>query len=198
MKYSSHEGLGLLLMSCILCGCSAGKTYREIDPAAAAEDERQSNGYYSLKSVSPGTTKLVIRSSGMPGTVSVFTTTSDIPCKDFKPLGNVIDTGHGVLYPWIAKFSEKLTLSKTFVETEIEPNKTIQIRGYGAWASDGRPGSTSGHCGPITSVFTPLANRAYLLQFLWLGTRCQQVISDATDPDAPVSVVAKNTDCPWP
>lgn len=199
MHYLNYKNVGQIVLLGVLCGCSAGKTYREIDPEAAAKDERATNGYYSLKAANNGKARIVLRSEKRPYGVNFSSSSSTTSCQDFKTIGNVMDAGHGVVYPWIAKLSSKMTRSKTFIEADIEPNESIQIRGYGSWVNDDTFFITRGNCGPITSTFTPAADHAYLVQFIWDGNACSQVISDATNPDSPIPLPVETVfSCPKP
>ena len=170
----------------ILCGCSLGKSYREIDPEGAEADMRKNNGYYALKSVTPGKAKIVFRSEGMPYDVNFSTSTSSVPCQDFKIIGDVKDSGHGIIYPWIANLTGSASRNRPFIANEAPPGQSIQIRGYGAWIGDVNNGFTRGKCGPLVSRFTPVADHAYLVQFRFVDGGCKQVISDASNPDSPI------------
>lgn len=188
---SARLNIGILVLALhLITGCSnLGKSYSEIDPEDALADMRKHNGYFNLKTVTPGTAKLVLRSEGFPANVSFSISDTEEIC-DFKILGSVRDSGHGVIYPWIADLVDSFSHRKEplgFISTDLVPGKRVLIRGSGSWAGSGRP-STSGECGPLLSKFTPASDRAYLVRFTWEGNYCVQRVFDATDPDAPVLI----------
>lgn len=178
-------GMVLLALG-VISGCSnLGKPYSQIDPAGALEDTRKHNGYYSLKSVKPGTAKLVMRSDGDPKDVLFSISSDEAVCGGFKELGTTRDSGRGVIYPWIADLSEIGRRGPVgFVASDLTPGQTIVVRGHGSGVTTAR----FDRCGPRYSQFTPQENHAYLAQFTWTRKGCQQSIADVTDPDAPVPV----------
>ena len=174
-----------------LSGCSdLGKSYRQIDPAGALADIRKHNGYDSAKSVTPGTAKLIVRGNG-PRDVAFSTSSTENACDSFKPLATVHDAGRGVVYPWIADLSP----GKGFAAIDLTPGQSVVVRADSSWTgyiATGNMSSTSpGHCGPHYAKFTPLANRAYIVEANWAGNDCSQQILDATNPDAPLPVTAE-------
>lgn len=192
--------LSLLLALSSLNGCAdLGKSYSEIDPEGAKADIRKHNGYFELKAVKPGMTKLVLRSMGSGRAVNFSLSTTTLACQDFEKLGEVQFSGRGVLYPWIADMVDRRKHTADFLVREFEPKQSIYVRSNGSWfESQSIPGSgmsttSSGRCGALISKFTPQANHAYVVEFNWLPDGCMQLIEDATDPDHPVPIQAETT-----
>jgi hypothetical protein len=173
-----------------LSGCSnLGKSYSEIDPAGALADIRKHNGYDSVKKIVPGTAKLVVRSGGGSYDVHFSINKQDDTCHGFNKFATTRDNGRGVLLPWIADMNPG---PDGFAATEITPGQTVIVSGESSWLSATKTGnvttSSSGHCGPKYSKFTPAVNHAYIVEFNWVGDSCEQSLVDATDPDAPIPV----------
>jgi hypothetical protein len=190
-KYSAipfTKSLCAICMLLILQACAVGKSYKEINPERALEDVRKNNGYYSLKSVPSGQSKLVLRSEGAPQPVEFSICNGELPCEPFVNVGSVANSGHGVVFPWIAKLSNKanrVVNYKPFLEQLITPGKFIYVRGFSHWLDRRNPSLFKGVCGPRTSGFIPQQGRAYLIEFVWEGDTCRQVLYDATNPDSP-------------
>lgn len=191
-RHGSSLTACLLLSAGLLSSCSLGKHYSEIDPEGAKEDVRQHTGYYALKSVTPGTTKLVLRSAGAGHGVQYSTSTAAKACEGMEKQGNVRDTGRGVVYPWVASMSLGMSRNKAFIEQELPPTESLQVQGLGSITSSNGFGTHfAGRCGPLTLRFQPKADRAYLVEFVFEGGACRMGVSDATNPDAPLPVPAE-------
>jgi hypothetical protein len=190
-KYSAipfTKSLCAICMLMILQACAVGKSYKEINPERALEDVRKNNGYYSLKSVPSGQSKLVLRSEGAPQPVEFSICNGELPCEPFVNAGRVANPGHGVVFPWIAKLSNKanrLGNLKSYLEQSITPGQHISVRGFSQWMDNGGLFVAMRTCGPRTSGFIPQPGRAYLIEFVWVGDTCRQVLYDATSPDSP-------------
>lgn len=172
-----------------LQACSVGKSYKEIDPEGAQRDVRQNNGYYALKSVLPGKSKVVFRSDGSPRPVAFALCARADSCEQSEELGTVGNSGHGVVYPWIAKMTNKanrIANQKPYLMQNMTPDQPVRVRGLGKWLDSQALITVSGSCGPLETVFTPLAGRAYVVEFKWIDDDCKQSIYDATNPDEPV------------
>ncbi|MET3183774.1 UNVERIFIED_ORG: hypothetical protein ABIC43_006966 [Variovorax guangxiensis] len=185
----------MLLASC---------TYSQINPEAALEDIRTNNGYYELKSIEPGTAKLVLRTPGAAATSAAAqfaVSTAEAPCEGFQHLGAAASSGHGVVYPWIARATRVGSGAEPFLLHQATPGQPIQIRGIGRWSTSGAGVAfRAGSCGPVALRFTPAENRAYAVEFIWeKDMTCRLAVMDATDPDAPQPVVANSIPgCPAP
>ncbi|MDO8769399.1 MAG: hypothetical protein Q7K57_11985 [Burkholderiaceae bacterium] len=215
--------IGLLVLPLfVLAGCSnVGRTYKEINPEAAAADVRAYNGYEELALVAPDKTKVVLRGTGdgAEGKMVDFSgSTMNEPCRDFSHIGSTQQTGHGVLLPGIAKMLGGLSKvgsmgkAQPFLVYSPIPSQPIQIRGTARWVEKSRSAApqygagaelvttTKLFCGPLVKKFTPLANHAYVVEFV-MGEKefCSLSVMDATNRDAPVPVLAENiTICPTP
>lgn len=181
-----------------------GCTYSQINPEAALEDIRANNGYYELRSIEPGTAKLVLRTPGAMATsaaVKFAVSTAEASCKDFQHLGAAASSGHGIVYPWIARATRVGSGAEPFLVHQATPGQPIQIRGIGNWSTGGTNiAYRAGSCGPVAVRFTPAENRAYAVEFFWTkGMSCRLAVMDATDPDAlqPVEV-REIPGCPAP
>jgi adhesin HecA-like repeat protein len=112
----------------------------------------------------------------------------ELPCEPFVNAGRVANPGHGVVFPWIAKLSNKanrLGNLKSYLEQSITPGQHISVRGFSQWMDNGGLFVAMRTCGPRTSGFIPQPGRAYLIEFIWEGDTCRQVLYDATSPDSP-------------
>lgn len=184
------------LLACTLAlGACA---YRNINPEAAAADERADGSSDALRSVTQGTAKLVFRASGAGHATSYAVSTSGEACQGFQSVGNVAYSGRGVVLPWIARMNERtrsaVFKTQPFVEHDAVPGRSIQVRAVGNWQETGGVFNRAGTCGPLVAKFTPVAGRAYLVEFVWRSDNsCSQVVTDSTDPSAPTPVQLEGT-----
>ena len=199
-KYLLRTAATLCLAMLAITGC----TYSQINPEAALEDIRANNGYYELRSIEPGTAKLVMRTFGAVATVSnaqFAVSTSEASCKDFQHLGAAAFTGNGIVYPWIASALRVGTRAEPYLVHEATPGQLIQVRGIGNWSTGGTNITyRAGSCGPETVRFTPAEGHAYTVEFVWgKNMSCRLAVMDATDPDAPQPVEVRDIPgCPAP
>lgn len=178
---TSYTMILLFLVAGVIQGCSdLGKTYSEINPQDAELQVKKHNGYYDLKSISSGKSKLVLRSEGMPYPVKFSYCSGS--CEKHEDLGAVEDLGRGILLPWIADLNRK-TSPKEYLVLEVPPGQHISVDGLGEGASNHHVFYASKTCGPLNSSFMPLENHNYLVRFLWENDSCRLDVSDATDPD---------------
>lgn len=119
---------GMLLT--LLNGC----TYSKLNPEAALEDIRANNGYYDLREIEPGTSKLVLRAAGTAYPAHFSVSTSAQNCQGFQSLGEVAYAGQGNVYPWIANIGQRGRRSNPYLVHDAKPGEPIQVRGYGSWA----------------------------------------------------------------
>ena len=172
---------------CLVAGCAGvGRSYDEIDPVAAQEDVRKHNGYYTLRSVTPGTAKLILRSEGH-GAARFSINTSGDDCGNQEDLGRVSDFGRGKLLPAVSAFFESVQIGRktvAFVARDVPPGKPVLMTASGSWIDK----DASGSCGPVRGKFKPAADRAYVAAFIWKDGFCYLSIQDATDPDSPKSI----------
>ncbi len=195
MKSSCRRGragvqLAIVALSFLLGGCA----YRDISPQAAAADEHALDD--SLRHVTPGAAKLVLRSSGAGHAVAYSVSTNNEACQGFEPVGNVAYSGPGVVFPWIARMTERtrrgLFKTQPYIEHQIEPGRSVQVQAIGNWQQGNTPATLpmrTGSCGPLVARFLPVTGHVYAVDFVWgSGLSCTQVITDSTDLDAPAPV----------
>ncbi|MEJ7805794.1 MAG: hypothetical protein WKG03_07735 [Telluria sp.] len=185
----AHVGAFAALL--FLGGCA----YQDINPEAAAADEKANGVHAALRGVDAGTAKLVFRASGAGHAARYSVSTASEACQGFEPVGNVAYSGRGVLLPWIANMTERtrgaVLNTQTHISRTAQPGQSIQVRGMGNWQEGSGLFSRSGNCGPLASRFTPVAGRAYLIDFVWRrDLSCSMVVTDSTDPDVPAIVPA--------
>ncbi len=204
MKKSKWSVRLAVMALCLTSMAVGGCTYSQINPEAALEDVRTNNGYYELKSVEPGSTKLVLRTPGVAAASAAAqyaVSTAEAPCEGFQHLGAAASAGHGVVYPWIARATRVGSGAEPFLVHEATPGQPIQVRGIGKWSTGGANiAFQHGSCGPEVVRFTPQADRAYAVEFIWgKGMSCRLAVMDATDPDAPQPVASRPVPgCPAP
>ena len=193
MTYPVSLLIALGITATVLGGCA----YSEINPEAAAEDVRRNTGYYELEGVEPGEARLVMRASGAGFPVSFSVSTDAQSCQGLKNVGKAANTGHGVVYPWIARMTQRSSGTEPYLVYDAQPEQPIQVQGYGMWSSviaKGVP-QESGDCGPLTVRFMPQGGHAYTVDYVW-GTQngryiCTLSVKDAIDRDNPVPVTTE-------
>lgn len=153
------------LLLALVTGCAGPVNYKEPPVATATVDSAQA--------------RIVMRSAGMPMSVSYAISTSPDACDNFTSAGRVFHSGREVLLPWIATMTEKsrkaLLNDKPQVEQMVAAGQTVQVKGYSAWSGSAQQMTTSGACGPLTSQFTPAGGKTYLVEFRFTGTsECAQ------------------------
>ncbi|WP_197387262.1 hypothetical protein [Ralstonia pseudosolanacearum] len=123
-------------------------------------------------------------------------------CQGFDRVGSVFDSGRGTLLPWIANLTEKankgINRTETSRERQVQAGTPIQVKGYSRWSNSSanalQTTTWSQSCGPLVTTFTPEASKTYLVEFEFSGTnRCQQQVSDITDPEQPTPVIEQTT-----
>ena len=177
-----------------LSGCGLmvrGPSFIQLDAKDREEDIRRHNGYYELKSVTPGTAKMVARTVGNLRSVDFEISQSGDVCKGFDKLGVAYYQGRGIAAPWVGDLLAKTTSKKEFLAKDLVPGQPVIVKGVGLAASvdAGYIVKHVGDCGPVYSKFTPVAGHAYLVQFHWSGdTVCKQTVVDATDPDKEIAM----------
>ena len=195
--------LGALSACRTLDRMATPKSYSESNPARALADVRGHNGYYTLQSVEPDKSKLVVRSSGAPRGVQ-FTMTTDVAnCEGMQYLGKTIDPGRGFRSPNDAyKIVKKEGDATEYVARDLTPGQSVIVRATSHWMQAIYMFNTtsyeSGSCGPLYTRFTPVAGHNYLVQLNWEGYDCTQGVVDASDPDNPVPIPSEPINmCPY-
>lgn len=138
---------------------------------------------------------LHLRSTGMPMSASFSISSASTACEGFEFAGSVRDGGEGVLLPWIAALSNKLSGVPTVREAAVPADAPVQVKGFSFWQDQYRSGS----CGPVAKRFTPTADGVYRVDFVWAGMRkCGLRIVDISKPDEPREVPGTPLICPRP
>ena len=158
----------------------------------------------SLRSVTPGAAKLLLRSSGAGHAVAYSVSVTGKACQGFEPVGNVAHSGRGVVYPWIARMNErtrsKLFQTQPYIEREVDPAHSVQVQATGNWQQANTPATlpvSMGRCGPLFASFLPTAGHVYSIDFAWRdGLGCALVVTDSTVPGAPVAEKFDAAQCP--
>lgn len=122
--------------------------------------------------------KLVIRTLGSPQRVGFRALYPDGRPDEY--LGAVVNSGRGVVMPWIAKMNE--TVNSVAFRRDAELQKLLVA---------GKPIIISGSaesiefrttCGPVFSEFTPDAGKTYLVEFQFVPRGCTQSLYDMSQP----------------
>lgn len=193
--FSSRYVTALSILSCmaLLQACSAGKNYSEINPEDAQRQVRESNGYKELKKPIPaGKSRLVLRSAGAGMPVKFSVCDPSAPCREWS----VADSGQGVLYPKIARMVARANRAVggtlPYAPPLVDAGKTVDISAFSDWATSNS--HSGGQCGPLNFRFVPEEKHAYTVEFRWEASICRLLVHDATDPDAPVSLMETKGD----
>ncbi|WP_313282752.1 hypothetical protein [Delftia tsuruhatensis] len=143
----------------------------------------------------PKDATLHLRSTGMPMSASFSISSASTACEGFEFAGSVRDGGEGVLLPWIAALSNKLSGVPTVREAVVPADAPVQVKGFSFWQDQ----YSSGSCGPVAKRFTPTADGVYRVDFVWAGMRkCGLRIVDISRPDEPREVPGAPLICPRP
>lgn len=143
----------------------------------------------------PKDATLHLRSTGMPMSASFSISSASTACEGFEFAGSVRDGGEGVLLPWIAALSNKLSGVPTVREAAVPADAPVQVKGFSFWQDQYRSVS----CGPVAKRFTPTADGVYRVDFVWAGMgKCGLRIVDISKPDEPREVPGTPLICPRP
>ncbi|MCP4017009.1 MULTISPECIES: hypothetical protein [Delftia] len=143
----------------------------------------------------PNDATLHLRSTGMPMSASFSISSATTACEGFEFAGSVRDGGEGVLLPWIAALSNKLSGVPTVQEAAVPADAPVQVKGFSFWQDQ----YSSGSCGPVAKRFTPTADGVYLVDFVWAGMRkCGLRVVDISRSDEPREVPGAPLICPRP
>lgn len=143
----------------------------------------------------PKDATLHLRSTGMPMSAGFSISSASTTCEGFEFAGSVRDGGEGVLLPWIAALSNKLSGVPTLQEAVVPADVPVQVKGFSSWQDQYSRGS----CGPVTKRFTPNADGVYRVDFVWTDMRkCGLRIVDINRPDEPREVPGASLICPRP
>ncbi|WP_434605105.1 hypothetical protein [Pseudomonas sp. R1-7] len=134
--------------------------------------------------------KVIMKASGATYPVEFSIRRAADPDQRLDVQGTVVDTGRGKVFGWIAKVNEtvhSVTL-KHFPQLEVQadPDQPFEVSGYASGESIG----TGYRCGPLRSTFTPERSKVYLVEFQFVGARCEQHVYDVTQPQGRIPVAS--------
>ncbi|WP_454867696.1 hypothetical protein [Pseudomonas farris] len=134
--------------------------------------------------------KVIMKASGNTFPVEFSIRRAADPDQRMDAQGTVADTGRGKVFGWIAKVNEtvhSVTL-KHFPQLEVQadPDQPFEVSGYASGESIG----TGYRCGPLRSTFTPERSKVYLVEFQFVGDRCEQHVYDVTQPQERIPVAS--------
>ena len=132
--------------------------------------------------------KVIMKASGNTSPVEFAIRRAADPDQRMEVLGTVVDSGQGKVFGWIAKLNEVANSAtvKRFPQLEVQADadKPFEVSGY----SNGRGAGGSYSCGPLKSIFTPERSKVYLVEFQFVGERCEQHVYDVTQPQQRIPV----------
>ncbi len=161
-----------LLLSVFVTGCAS--PYKRPDYVFNPKDDKE-------------TATLFLRTSGIIAPAYFYISESTKFCKGFSSAGYVFNMQREK-HPVASKVADAANALKKALflggldevkerERVVPAGKPIQIQVFGN-ASTSDAVIT---CGPITSQFTPVANKKYRADFSWAGGKCYMTIRDITD-----------------
>jgi hypothetical protein len=134
--------------------------------------------------------KVVMKASGNTFPVEFSIRRAADPDQRMNVQGTVADTGRGKVFGWIAKVNETVHSAtlKHFpqLEAQADPDQPFEVSGYASGESIG----TGYRCGPLKSIFTPERGKVYLVEFQFVGDRCEQHVYDVTQPQGRIPVAS--------
>ncbi|MGX9565517.1 hypothetical protein [Pseudomonas sp. CFBP 5748] len=134
--------------------------------------------------------KIIMKASGATYPVEFSIRRATDPDQRMDVQGTVVDTGRGKVFGWIAKVNETVHSAtlKHFPQLEVQadPDQPFEVSGYASGESIG----TGYRCGPIRSTFTPERSKVYLVEFQFVGDRCEQHVYDVTQPQERIPVAS--------
>lgn len=134
--------------------------------------------------------KVIMKASGATYPVEFSIRRAADPDQRMDVQGTVADTGRGKVFGWIAKVNETVHSAtlKHFPQLEVQadPDQPFEVSGYASGESIG----TGYRCGPLRSTFTPERSKVYLVEFQFVGERCEQHVYDVTQPQERIPVAS--------
>jgi hypothetical protein len=134
--------------------------------------------------------KVIMKASGATYPVEFSIRRAADPDQRMDVQGTVADTGRGKVFGWIAKVNETVHSAtlKHFPQLEVQadPDQPFEVSGYASGESIG----TGYRCGPLRSTFTPERSKVYLVEFQFVGDRCEQHVYDVTQPQERILVAS--------
>ncbi|WP_223569662.1 hypothetical protein [Pseudomonas sp. BF-R-26] len=134
--------------------------------------------------------KVIMKASGKTAPVEFAIHRASDPDPRMEVLGTVVDSGQGKVFGWIAKLNEAANSAtlKRFPQLEVQADadQPFEVSGY---SKGGGVGNTYS-CGPLKTTFTPERSKVYLVEFQFVGSRCEQHIYDITQPQERIPVTS--------
>lgn len=134
--------------------------------------------------------KVIMKASGATYPVEFSIRRAADPDQRIDVQGTVVDTGRGKVFGWIAKVNETVHSAslKHFPQLEVQadPDQPFEVSGYASGESIG----TGYRCGPLRRTFTPERSKVYLVEFQFVGERCEQHVYDVTQPQERIPVAS--------
>ena len=134
--------------------------------------------------------KVIMKASGNTYPVEFSVKRAADPDQRMELLGTVVDSGQGKVFGWIAKLNEVANSAtvKRFpqLEAQADADQGFQVSGY----SNGTGSGGTYSCGPLKSAFIPERSKVYLVEFQFIGSRCEQHVYDVTQPDQRIPVTS--------
>ncbi|WP_454834570.1 hypothetical protein [Pseudomonas lini] len=131
--------------------------------------------------------KVIMKASGATYPVEFSIRRATDPDQRMDVRGTVVDSGQGKVFGWIAKLNEVANSAtvKRFPQLEVQADadQPFQVSGY----ADGI--GIRYRCGPLKSTFTPERSKVYLVEFQFVGDRCEQHVYDITQPQERIPVI---------
>lgn len=182
MKKITLLTMGLILT---LLGCKSN--VRDSSPSLLNEGIQL---YQNKVTVDAQHAKVVMKASGNTFPVEFSIRRAADPDQRMNVQGTVADTGRGKVFGWIAKVNETVHSAtlKHFpqLEAQADPDQPFEVSGYASGESIG----TGYRCGPLKSIFTPERGKVYLVEFQFVGDRCEQHVYDVTQPQERILVAS--------
>jgi hypothetical protein len=134
--------------------------------------------------------KVIMKASGATYPVEFSIRRAADPDQRMDVQGTVVDTGRGKVFGWIAKVNETVHSAtlKHFPQLEVQADvdQPFEVSG----SASGGSISSSYRCGPVRSTFTPERGKVYLVEFQFVGNRCEQHVFDVSRPQERVPVAS--------
>ncbi|MDR6957081.1 hypothetical protein J2W43_001057 [Pseudomonas brassicacearum] len=182
MKKASLLMLGLILT---LPGCKSN--VRDSSPTLINDGIQL---HQNKVTADPQHAKVIMKASGATYPVEFSIRRAADPDQRMNVQGTVVDTGRGKVFGWIAKVNETVHSAtlKHFPQLEVQADsdQPFEVSGYASGSS-----INSGYrCGPLRSTFTPERSKVYLVEFQFVGSRCEQHVYDVTQPQERIPVAS--------
>lgn len=173
----------LLLLILTLSGCHSN--VRDSSPSLLKDGIQLSQNKVTVDAQHA---KVIMKASGNTYPVEFSVRRAADPDQRMDVRGTVVDSGRGKVFDWIAKLNEVANSAavKHFPQLEVQADsdQPFEVSGYSSGESIGSPY----RCGPLKSTFIPERTKVYLVEFQFVGSRCEQHVYDITQPQERIPV----------